>query len=149
MNNCWHFEELTDKILVGKMVPQKISMTKSFSTKLCIYTIAKFVLVSFLFCSLCLDGVLTFNVDTKNVKVFQGPSGMYFGYSLAMLRNMQGNWWALCLLPMINCINYLLLKHFNMSIYYIYMYYLTIPLENDTRDTRDTRDTLHLKWNVW
>lgn len=33
-----------------------------------------------------------FNVDTKNVKVFRGPSGIYFGYSLAMLRNNFGNW---------------------------------------------------------
>ncbi|KAL4222565.1 integrin [Mactra antiquata] len=36
--------------------------------------------------------VTSFNVDTKNVKIFRGPNGIYFGYSLAMLRNTQGNW---------------------------------------------------------
>ncbi|XP_060600943.1 integrin alpha-2-like [Ruditapes philippinarum] len=55
-------------------------------------TRVKYICASVLFFLLCLDGVLTFNVDTKNVKVFQGPAGIYFGYSLAMLRNVQGNW---------------------------------------------------------
>jgi len=39
-----------------------------------------------------LPRVDSFNVDTKNVKLFQLPAGIYFGYSLAMLRNQQGNW---------------------------------------------------------
>jgi hypothetical protein len=55
-------------------------------------TRVKYICASVLFFLLYLDGVLTFNVDTKNVKVFQGPAGIYFGYSLAMLRNVQGNW---------------------------------------------------------
>ncbi|XP_053373891.1 integrin alpha-2-like [Mercenaria mercenaria] len=74
------------------MVLQKISMMKSDSLTICIHARVKYILTSALLFLLCLDGALSFNVDTKNVKVFQGPAGIYFGYSLAMLRNIQGNW---------------------------------------------------------
>lgn len=75
------------------MVSQKITMMKSDFAKISISCISvKYIITSVLFVLLYLDGVVTFNVDTKNVKVFQGPAGIYFGYSLAMLRNRQGNW---------------------------------------------------------
>ena len=36
--------------------------------------------------------VNSFNVDVQNAKVFNGPPGIYFGYSVAILRNNAGNW---------------------------------------------------------
>ena len=46
-----------------------------------------FVLMCFWF-----ETVTSFNVDVKNAKIFTGPPGIYFGYSVATLRNDFGNW---------------------------------------------------------
>ena len=50
------------------------------------------VLILTLITCLCFKTVSSFNVDVKNAKVFSGPSGIYFGYSVAILRNNGGNW---------------------------------------------------------
>ena len=53
-----------------------------------------FIVLSVILTILCvkLKPVSSFNVDVKNVNIFTGPSGIYFGYSVAMLRNNMGNW---------------------------------------------------------
>ena len=36
--------------------------------------------------------VWSFNVDTSKPIIYKGPSGSYFGYSVAMLENRKGGW---------------------------------------------------------
>ena len=50
------------------------------------------LLLTFVLLCVCFRTVASFNVDVKNAKTFTGPSGIYFGYSVAMLRNDFGNW---------------------------------------------------------
>ena len=50
------------------------------------------LLLTFLLMCFLFKTVTSFNVDVKNAKIFTGPSGIYFGYSVAMLRNDYGNW---------------------------------------------------------
>lgn len=74
------------------MAEPNIPMTKSNSFKHYTGLDLKRTVLICVCIILTLNAVTSFNVDTKNVKVFRGPNGIYFGYSLAMLRNTQGNW---------------------------------------------------------
>ncbi|KAK7481292.1 hypothetical protein BaRGS_00027552, partial [Batillaria attramentaria] len=53
------------------------------STRLVLWTVFGFSV---------LRAALAFNVDTNKPIIYKGPSGSYFGYSVAMLENRKGGW---------------------------------------------------------